>query len=312
MLPFFARRLAGLIFVLFGILLLTFIVAHAAPGDPVQIILGQRHDPRLYQQLQHFYGLDQPLPVQFLDYLRGVVHGDFGYSYHFTDTPVATLLVRYIPVTLQLGIPALIISTLLGVPLGVLAAVRRNTAVDSLSMGLALVLYSIPTFVLIPILLTLDLWLYDHHYPNLPVAGWGSLQEAILPVAVLAAPNVAYIARLTRTSMLGVLQEDFIRTARSKGLPRRTIVFKHALRVALLPIVTYLAPAIALLIQSTFVVENLFNIPGVGFETVASLLERDYPLAQGLTVVVAAFVVVMTLVSDILYSVLDPRIGSPS
>jgi peptide/nickel transport system permease protein/oligopeptide transport system permease protein len=312
MLSFLIRRLAGLIFVLFGVLLLTFVVAHAAPGDPVQTILGQRHDPALYARLRHFYGLDQPLPVQFISYLGGVLHGSFGYSYHFTDTPVSTLLWRYIPVTLQLGIPALALSTILGVPLGVLAAARRNTALDTLSMGVALIFYAVPTFVLIPILLTVDLWLHDHQYPFLPVEGWGSLSQAIMPVAVLAAPNVAYIARLTRTSILGVLREDYIRTARSKGLPGRVIIFKHALRVALLPIVTYLAPAIALLITSTFVVENLFNIPGVGFAVVFSLLARDYPLAQGLTVIIAAFVVIMTVVSDILYSVLDPRIGAPA
>jgi ABC-type dipeptide/oligopeptide/nickel transport system permease component len=141
------------------------------------------------------------------------------------------------------------------------------------------------------------------------VEGWGTLSQAILPVLVLAAPNIAYIARITRTSILNVLREDYIRTARSKGLPRRTVIFKHTLRVALLPVVTYLAPSIALLVTSTFVVENLFNIPGVGFYTVFALLARDYPLAQGLTVVIAAAVVLMTLLSDIAYSLLDPRIG---
>jgi ABC-type dipeptide/oligopeptide/nickel transport system permease component len=312
MLVFLVRRLAGLVFVLFGILLLTFAVGHAAPGDPVQVIMGQRHDPVVYQRLRHFYGLDQPAPVQFLNYLIGVLHGDFGYSYHFAGTPVTDLLGRYVPVTLELGIPALILSTLVGVPLGVAAAVKRNTAVDRLSMGAALILYSVPTFVIIPILLAVDLWLYDNRYPSLPVEGWGSLSQAIMPVLVLAAPNVAYIARLTRTSILAVLHEDFIRTARAKGLPGRAVIYKHALRVALLPIVTYLAPALALLITSTFVVENLFNIPGVGFASVFALNARDYPLVQGLTIVIAAAVVIMNLLSDIAYSILDPRIGAPS
>lgn len=312
MLAFLIRRLAGLIFVLFGILLLTFLVAHAAPGDPVQTILGQRHDPALYRELRHFYGLDRPLYVQFLDYLGGLLHGDLGYSYHLAETPVTALLGRYVPVSLELGLPALALSLLLGVPLGVLAGVRRNTAADAVSMGAALVLYSIPTFVLIPLLLAADDWLYAQGYPSLPVEGWGTLSEAILPVAVLAAPTLAYIARLTRTSILAVLYEDYIRTARAKGLPGRTIIFKHALRVALLPVVTYLAPAIALLITGTFVVENLFNIPGVGFAVVNSIFERDYPVVQGLTVVIAAAVVILNLLGDIAYSLLDPRIGTPT
>src|SRR5579859_909653 len=248
----FIRRLAGLVFVLFGILLLTFVIAHAAPGDPIQTMMGQRHDPAVYRQLRHFYGLDRPWTVQFVDYLGNALHGNFGYSYHFADTPVTTLLWRYIPTTLQLGIPALILSAVAGVPLGILAAVRRNTTTDTLSMGLALVLYSVPTFVMIPILLAVNQWAYDRSYPSLPVAGWGSLGQAVLPVLVLAAPNVAYIARLTRTSILGVLGEDYIRTARAKGVPQRLVIYKHALRVALLPIVTYLAPALALLVTSTF------------------------------------------------------------
>jgi ABC-type dipeptide/oligopeptide/nickel transport system permease component len=169
---------------------------------------------------------------------------------------------------------------------------------------------------MIPVLLTLNQRLYDAGDPyrhfTLPVEGWGDLQHAILPVAVLAAPNVAYIARLARTSILAVLQEDYLRTARAKGLPRRLVIFKHALRVALLPIITYLAPAIALLVTGTFIVENLFNIPGVGFGAVDALNKRDYAVVQGLTIVIAAAVVVMNLLSDILYSVLDPRIGASS
>lgn len=306
------RRLSGLGFVLFGILLLTFVVGHAAPGDPVQTIMGQRHDPSLYHRLQHFYGLDRPLPIQFITYVGGVVHGSFGYSYHFSDTPVSTLLLRYIPVSLQLGVPALIVSVLVGIPLGMVAAVNRSSLWDYGSMGIALVFYAVPTFVLIPIVLRIDLWLYDNNYASLPPQGWGSLSEAVIPVGVLAAPNVAYIARLTRTSILGVLGEDFIRTARAKGLPRRTIVVKHALRPALLPIVTFLGPSFALLVTGAFVVENLFNIPGIGYASVFALSARDYPLVQGIFFVLAAAVVLMNAVSDVLYSLLDPRIGGPS
>jgi ABC-type dipeptide/oligopeptide/nickel transport system permease component len=316
MLIFIFRRLIGLVFVLFSILTLTFIVAHAAPGDPVQTILGQRHDPRLYRQLQHYYGLDKPEFQQFISYLVGVLHGDFGYSYQDSSVSVGTKLWQYIPISLSLGLPALALSTLVGIPLGVLAAVKRNSPADTLSMGMVLMLYSVPTFVMIPLLLTLNQRVYDAGDPyrqfTLPVEGWGDLQHAIMPVLVLAAPTTAYVARLTRTSILSVLQEEFLRTARAKGLPQRLILFKHALRVALLPIITYLGPAIALLVTGTFVVENLFNIPGVGFGAVDALNKRDYAVVQGLTIVIAAAVVIMNLLADILYSVLDPRIGQPS
>jgi ABC-type dipeptide/oligopeptide/nickel transport system permease component len=161
---------------------------------------------------------------------------------------------------------------------------------------------------LIPLILAFDIWLHDHNYPSLPVANWGTVQQAILPILILAAGGVAYIARLTRTTMVGVLQEDFIRTARSKGLPRSRIVGLHALRPALLPVVTFLGPSIAGLITGTFVVENIFNLPGVGFAAVTSLQARDYPVVQGATIIVATLVVVMNLVADILYRVLDPRI----
>jgi len=171
-----------------------------------------------------------------------------------------------------------------------------------------LVLYSVPSFVLIPIILAVDIWLHDRHYPSLPVANWGTVQQAILPILVLAAASVAYIARLTRTTMVGVLHEDYIRTARSKGLPRSRVIGLHALRPALLPVVTFLGPAIAGLITGTFVVENIFNLPGVGFAAVTSLEARDYPVVQGATIIIAALVVVLNFAADILYRVLDPRI----
>ncbi|HZU11800.1 MAG TPA: ABC transporter permease [Chloroflexota bacterium] len=308
MLAFLLRRALGLVFVLFGVLTLTFIVGHLAPGDPVLTIMGQRHDPALYHRLRHVYGLDQPLWQQYLAYIGGVLHGNFGISYHYTDTPVSTLLLRDTPATLQLGIPALLLGPLLGVPLGILAATRQGKPAYTVSTGLALLLYSIPTFVLAPLLLAIDISLYNSGYPSLPVAGWGTLSEAVLPILVLAAPNVAYLARLTRTSLLGVLHEDYIRTARAKGLKGRIIIGRHALRLALLPVVTFLGPSLALIITGTFVVENIFNIPGIGFAVVNSIFTRDYPLMQALAIVLAASVVIMNTLTDVIYSMLDPRI----
>lgn len=309
MAAFLIRRAAGLVFVLFAVTFLTFLIGHAAPGDPIKILMGLRQDPATYQRLRHLYGLDRPLMVQFGDYIWHIVrYGDFGYSFRFAGRPVMSILAPALPVTFTIGLLALLLATGVGVPIGVLAAARQNKAADRVSMISMLILYSVPSFVLIPLILAVDIWLEQNNYPSLPVANWGTVQQAILPIAVLAAGSIAYIARLTRTTMVGLLREDFIRTAQAKGLSRRRIIGLHALRPALLPVVTYLGPAIAGLVTGTFVVENIFNLPGVGFAAVNSIESRDYPVVQGATIIVAFLVVMMNLLADILYRVLDPRI----
>lgn len=309
MVAFLIRRFVGLVFVVLAVTFLTFMIGHMAPGDPIQSMMGIRQDPAEHARLMHLYGLDRPLLVQFVDYVWRIVrYGDFGMSFRYEGRPVMSLLGSALPVTLTIGLLALIISTVVGVLIGVLAATRQNRAFDRASMVTMLALYSVPSFVLIPLILVVDIWLQQHNYPSLPVANWGTVQQAILPVLVLAAGGVAYIARLTRTTMVGVLGEDFIRTARSKGLPRRRVVGVHALRPSLLPVVTFLGPAIAGLVTGTFVVENIFNIPGVGFAAVTSIQARDYPVVQGATIIIATMVVLMNLIADILYRVLDPRI----
>jgi ABC-type dipeptide/oligopeptide/nickel transport system permease component len=300
MLAFLVRRLFGLIFVLFAVTFLTFIIAHAAPGDPIKIMLGARYDPATYRRLAHFYHLDQPVLVQYREYIWDIIrYGSFGNSFQYNGRPVATILANALPVTFTIGVSALILATLVGVPVGVFAAARQNRAGDRLSMGATLILYSVPSFVLIPILLTIDIWLQQHGYPSLPVANWGTVQQAILPIVVLAAGNAAYLARLTRTTMIGTLHEDFIRSARAKGVSHRP---------SLLPVITFLGPAVGGLVTGTFVVENIFNLPGVGFTAVNSIEARDYPVVEGATIVVAVAVVLMNLIADVLYRVLDPRI----
>jgi peptide/nickel transport system permease protein/oligopeptide transport system permease protein len=309
MAAFLVRRLFGLIFVLFAVTFLTFIIAHAAPGDPIQIMLGTRYDPATYHRLAHFYHLDEPVLVQYRDYIWNIIrYGNFGNSFQYNGRPVATILASALPVTFTIGVLALILATLVGVPVGVFAAARQNRAADRLSMGATLVFYSVPSFVLIPILLTIDIWLQQQGYPSLPVADWGTVQQAILPIVVLAAGNAAYLARLTRTTMIGTLHEDFIRAARAKGVSRRRLVYLHALRPSLLPVITFLGPAVGGLVTGTFVVENIFNLPGVGFTAVNSIEARDYPVVEGATIIVAVAVVLMNLLADILYRVLDPRI----
>ncbi|GAC1434724.1 MAG: oligopeptide ABC transporter permease OppB [Chloroflexota bacterium] len=306
---FLVRRVCGLVFVVVAVTFLTFIIGHAAPGDPVQTIMGNRHDPVEHQRLLHYYGLDRPLLQQFGDYLWQIVrYADFGRSFRYDGTPVTTVVGTGLPVTLTIGALALLLATGVGVPIGAWAAVRQNRAGDRVSMTLMLLLYSVPSFVLIPLILTVDIWLEQHHYPSLPVANWGTVQQAILPVAVLAAGSMAYIARLTRTTMVEVLREDFIRTATAKGLPRSRVVGKHALRPALLPVVTFLGPSLALLVTSTFVVETIFNLPGVGFTAVTSINARDYPVVQAVAIFVAVSVAVLNACTDVAYRLLDPRI----
>ncbi|HVA89146.1 MAG TPA: ABC transporter permease, partial [Chloroflexota bacterium] len=220
MIIFLIRRLMGLVFVLFAVTFLTFLIGHAAPGDPFQTMM-KIADPSAVRRLRHLYGLDRPLPAQFVDYVWRIVrYGDFGYSFQSAGRPVTDVLGSALPITFTIGLSSLLLATLVGVPVGILAATHHNRAADHLSMILMLVFYSVPSFVLIPLILAVDIWLQQHRYPSLPVANWGTAQQAILPVLVLSSGSIAYIARLTRTTMVGMLREDFIRTARAKGLRR--------------------------------------------------------------------------------------------
>ncbi len=309
MLRFLTRRLGSTLFVLFSLTFLTFMVAHLAPGNPVLEMMGNRRDPQRYAELMHQYGLDKPILVQYLDYLGGLLHGDLGMSYKFPGRSVADILGHGLPVSLKLGLGALTLSTLVGVPLGVLAALRRNGFADRFIMTVMLGLYSIPSFVLIGLLVWLNVTLYNAHLPALPVAGLEQPTSWVLPIFVLAASSMGYTARLTRSSLLEVLGQDYMRTARAKGLPTRTVIGVHGMRNALLPLLTVLGPSVAFLVTGAFVVEKLFNLPGVGYITIQSIGQRDYPVIQATTVLLGMAVVVMNLITDLLYTVFDPRIS---
>lgn len=293
---------------LFSLTFITFMVGHLAPGDPIQSLMGNRYDPVRYQQLLHDYGFDQPLPVQYLNYVGGLLHGDLGKSFKYAGRPVAEILAQGVPVSFELGVTALIVSALVGVPAGVLAALNQNRFGDRAIMFIMLALFSIPSFVLIPIVRSFNFMAYDAGWPSLPVAGWGGPKFWIMPVFVLAAASAGYMARLTRSSMLEVLKQDYIRTARSKGLSESAITVRHALRNALLPIVTVLGPSTAFLVTGAFVVESIFSVPGIGYLTVQSIGQRDYPVIQATTLLLGGAVVLMNLVTDLLYIALDPRI----
>jgi len=302
------QRALSLIFVLFSVITLTFVVSYLAPGDPILNMMGGRQDPVRYALLRHMYGLDLPWFQQYLNYILQLLQGNLGYSFKYPERPVWELIASGVPVSLQLGLSALLLSVGVGVPAGVLSALWQNTWRDTGIMGLMLALYSIPSFVIIPVVWVLDLALYKAGLPSLPVAGWGKPEHVILPVLVLAAANIGFIARLIRNSMLEVMRQDFIRTARAKGASQRRVLWHHVLRNALLPLLTMLGPASAFLVTGAFVVETLFAIPGVGYLAVQSIGQRDYPVIQATTILLALAIVVMNLVTDLAYNLADPRL----
>jgi peptide/nickel transport system permease protein/oligopeptide transport system permease protein len=308
MLQIIVKRLGSLVFVLFSLTFITFMVGHLAPGDPIQGLLGNRHDPVRYEQLKHDYGLDLPLHEQYVSYLGGLLHGDLGKSYKYAGRPVGDILKAGVPVSLELGLVALLVSALVGIPAGVVAALNRNRLPDRAIMFFMIALFSIPSFVLIPILRYFNFMAFDAGLPSLPVAGWGQPAQWVMPVFVLSAASAGYIARLTRSTMLEVLRQDYIRTAQAKGLHESTVVVRHALRNALLPVITVLGPSAAFVVTGAFVVESIFSIPGIGFLSVQSIGQRDYPVIQATTLILGFAVVLMNLVTDVLYTVLDPRI----
>jgi ABC-type dipeptide/oligopeptide/nickel transport system permease component len=320
MLKFLLQRLIGLIFVLIGVTLVTFLMAHYAPGqDPISVILGLHNTPEAHKALAHSYGLDRPAYEQYFSYVIHLLQGNFGLSYQFKGQSVNNVLLPAIAVSATLGLSALILALLLGVPAGILAALRRNSWVDSSVMGVMIFFYAVPAFVIIPFYQVLIDFNVAHNLPNLPVSGWNallptgnwfadSLAYKIAPITVLALTNMGYYARISRTVMLEVLGQDYVRTARSKGLAERRVVYLHAFRNAMLPLLSVIGPSLAFLVTGSFVVEVLFNVPGVGYQGVQAVFSRDWPVLQGTVVILATAVVLMNLITDILYGVADPRI----
>jgi oligopeptide transport system permease protein len=281
-----------------------FFLMRAAPGGPFDE--ERAVPPEIEANLQAAYGLDQPVTVQFARYLGGLVRGDLGPSFRMKDFTVAELIGRGLPVTLSIGIAALLLGIALGLPLGLVAGVRQNRWADHAVMSVALVGIAVPNFVVAPLLALV----FGLHLGWLPVAGWeaGSLRHLVLPVVTLALPLAAYLARLMRGSLLEVLQAPFIRTARAKGLDPGVILRRHALRPALLPVVSFLGPATAALLTGSLVVEQVFGLPGVGRYFVQGAINRDYTLVMGMVVFYAALILLLNLLVDLVYGWLDPRI----
>jgi oligopeptide transport system permease protein len=303
-LSYFFKRLAGAVPTLFIIITAAFFLIRAAPGGPFD--QEQTLPPEIQANLERSYGLDLPIWAQYARYLQSLAHGDFGPSFKYKDYSVTELIRQGFPVTLQIGLAALLLALIVGVPLGVFAALRHQSAIDHGTMALAVVGIAIPTFVVLPFM-GLVFGVYLHW---LPVAGWepGAPQYLILPVIALSLAPLAYITRLTRGNMLDVLQAQYIRTAFAKGLPLRTVILRHALRPALLPVASYLAPAVASIMTGSLVVETLAGLPGIGRYLVQGALNRDYTLVMGMVIIYSVLLIAMGLLVDLLYVWLDPRI----
>ncbi|HEY1631850.1 MAG TPA: oligopeptide ABC transporter permease OppB [Rhizomicrobium sp.] len=305
------RRVAGAIPTLFIIITLAFFMMRIAPGGPFD---NERHlPPEIEHNIEAAYNLDKPVYEQYFIYLGRLAHFDLGPSFKNKDFSVTQLIEVGLPVSAKLGLSAMVLAIFFGVLLGTIASLNQNKGTDYGVMALAMFGITIPTFVTAPIL-TLIFGVYGLHVfgldLTLPVGGWngGALRNMILPVIVLALPQTAIIARLVRGSMVEVLRSNYVRTARAKGLPNHLVVLRHALRAALLPVVSYLGPAIAGVLAGSLVVETIFGIPGIGRYFVNGAVDRDYTLVMGVVIYYAAFVILLNLLADILYAALDPRV----
>lgn len=303
MLTYAVRRILGAIPTILVIIAIAFFMIRLAPGGPFD---GDKPLPvEIKRNLEKAYHLDEPLYMQFARYMGNIVQGDFGPSFKLKDYSVNELIYQGFPYSLQIGLSAIVIASFLGILLGTVAALKQNSPGDYGTMAIAMVGITIPNFVVAPLLV----FLFAVTWRLLPAggitAGWTSF---ILPIAALALPPTAYIARLTRASMIEVLRSNFVRTARAKGLPERITIVRHTLKAGLLPVVSYLGPATAGIITGSVVIEQIFGIPGIGRYFVTAALNRDYTLVMGTVIFFAVLIILFNLLVDLLYGALDPRV----
>ncbi|QQE80171.1 ABC transporter permease [Alicyclobacillus sp. SO9] len=302
MVVYVLKRFIWMLFTLLIIVTLTFFLMHAIPGNPISN--EQSMTPAIYQNMLHYYHLDRPLIVQYLDYLKSLMHGQLGPSIEYQNRSVNQIIGQGFPVSAQIGLWAISIAFVLGVLFGVIGAVKQNGWQDYSAMILAILGISIPNFVLATLLINY----LGVVWGILPSAGWGTPQQEIMPILALAVTPMAYFARLMRTSMLEVLQQDYVRTARAKGLNFSYTILKHTIRNAILPVLTMLGPLAAYILTGSFVIEKIFGIPGMGQLYVTAIDNRDYPLILGTTIFFSAVLIFILFLVDTAYAYVDPRI----
>ena len=310
MLAYIIRRVAYSVVVIIGVLFTVFTVARLTPVDPVKYVLQQSGrvvgdvDPVEYAQMRHQLGLDRPIPVQFAAYVGGVLHGDFGTSIVNPGRKVSDIMGRGIPVSLQLALMGLSLQFVLGNLIGILAAARQNSLFDRLVMSVIIVAGAVPQLVWGVIFIVV----FAVQLRWLPIRGWDDPKHWILPTLTIAISGLAAYARFGRAAVLEQTRQDFVRTARAKGLKENQVLFRHILRNALVPIVTFAGPSFAFLITGNFVVETMFGVPGVAFYAINSSVHGDYPVMQETVLVIAVAIMSVNLIIDVLYGVIDPRI----
>jgi oligopeptide transport system permease protein len=302
MVRYLFKKIIILLFSLLFIVTLTFILMKVIPGDP--FIQEQNVPEEILNSLYKHYGLDQPIYIQYLKYIKGFLTFDLGPSFLYEGRTVNQIIYEGFPVSLILGVQALFIAVLFGITLGCIAAIFQNKLEDSVCLLLSIFLTAIPTFLLA----TLLQYVFAMKLNLLPVAQWGSFSHCILPVLSLSGMPLAFIARLTRTNMVEILKQDYIKTALAKGLPYYKIIIKHALRNALIPILAYLGHVATFILTGSFVIEKIFAISGLGGWLISSIMNRDYTVIMGLTVFYSAFLLLLVFFIDLSYALLDPRI----
>lgn len=302
MLNYTLKRILSMILVIWVIITVTFLLMHSIPGGP--FTAEKKLPEAVLKNIEERYHLNDPLHKQYVDYLANIMKGDLGPSFKYENRTVNDLVSESFPVSAQLGTFAILLAIGIGIPAGIIAALNQNKGPDYFVMFMATVGMSVPNFILA----TLLIFIFALKLEMLPAAMWGGFEFMILPALALAGTPIAIIARLTRSSMLEVLGQDFIRTARSKGLDQFTIIWRHALKNALIPVITYMGPLIAGVFTGSFVVESIFAIPGLGRHFVTSIYNRDYTVILGITIFYASLLVFMNFLVDMAYMFLDPRI----
>lgn len=307
-LTFVIRKFVEALVTLFVIATLTFVALRALPGGPFDS--EKALPPEIKANIEARYGLNDPMHVQYVRYISGLVHGDWGESYKYVGRSVSDIIAETLPVSMQLGFLSLLMALAVGVPLGVLAASRHNSWVDTTAMLVAISGVALPSFIVGPVLVMIFSFGIPFSFLHgfLPPALWESWEYMILPVVTLGIRPAAILARMTRGAVLEAIRQDYVRTARAKGVAERNVLFSHVLRNSLIPVLTITGPLVAGLLSGSFIIEVIFAVPGIGKHLVASVTNRDYPLVLGLTLLYSAMLVVANLVVDILYSVVDPRI----
>ena len=300
------RRLAWTPALLLIVALITFLLGTYGPGDPVEVLQGQYNNPEVVERIREQRGLDRNVFVQYGVYITNLVRGDLGESFKYRDRTVAELIGKRIWVSAQLGLAASIVALALGIPLGVFTALKQGTWIDVTTVSVTLFFMSLPVFITAPVLLlAFGLWL-----GILPIQGWGGFFDTriIMPALVLGVPGIAVITRLTRASTLEVLSQDYVRTARAKGLTEFVVRRRHILRNSMIPVFTVVGLSLATLVEGSFITEGYFGIPGIGSLAIEAFFSRDYPVITALVLIIAAAFVVANLIVDVGYRFLDPRI----